>query len=82
MKLSTTAILVIRGLKPEKKQELADELGVSTKTLYRYLDTNDDKLTKAAGMKFLKGITGLSDTELLEDTDADAEVEAEVKTQS
>lgn len=81
MKLSKTAILVIRGLPSEKKKELADVLGISSKTLYRYLDNNDDNLTKAAGLNFLKGITGLSDTELLEDTDADAEVEAEVKTQ-
>lgn len=80
MKLSKTAILVIRGLPSEKKKELADVLGISSKTLYRYLDNNDDNLTKAAGLNFLKGITGLSDTELLEDTDA--EVESEVKAQN
>lgn len=80
MKLSKTAILVIRGLPSEKKKELADVLGISSKTLYRYLDNNDDNLTKAAGLNFLKGITGLTDTELLEDTDA--EVESEVKAQN
>ena len=67
MRLSNTAILVIRGLGPDEKDKLAEALGISTRTLYRYMEDNDDALTKAAGLKFLKNLTGLTDADLLEE---------------
>lgn len=69
MRLTNTAILIIRGMTPEQKEALAEALGVSTRTLYRYLDSNDDCLTKAASLKFIKDITGLEDSALVEDTE-------------
>lgn len=74
MKLSKAAILAIRGLTLDQKQQLADILGVSLKTLYRHIASNDDNLTKASALQFLRGVTGLPDGELLEDTDGVSEV--------
>lgn len=69
MRLTNTAILIIKGLTLEQKETLADSLGVSLRTLYRYIDTNDDCLTKAASLKFLKDITGLDEAALVENLD-------------
>lgn len=69
MQLTLTALLIIRGFGPEEKEGFADCLGVSTKTLYRYLDSNDDNLTKAAGLQFLREKSGLTDKELLTETE-------------
>jgi predicted transcriptional regulator len=66
MKLSKAAILTLRGMDNEKKKELADLLGVHEKTVYRYINENDDNLTKAASLKFIRNETGLSDSEILE----------------
>ena len=66
MRLSKIAILAMRGLALEQKQLLADALGVSLKTLYRHIASNDDNLTKASALQFLRGLTGLPDGELLE----------------
>ena len=66
MKLSKAAILALRGIKIDSKEELAKVLGVSMKTLYRYLSDNDDTLTKAAALEFIRKETGLADSEILE----------------
>lgn len=66
MKLTKAAILAIRGLNQEQKQQLVDHLGISLKTLYRYIENNDDNLTKASALQFLRGVTGLKDADLLE----------------
>ena len=69
MQLTHTALLIIRGFSSEEKEAFADCLGVSTKTLYRYLDSNDDNLTKAAGLQFLREKSGLTNKELLTETE-------------
>lgn len=66
MKLSKAAILALRGLGPDEKKNLAKVLDVSDKTLYRYISDNDDNLTKAAALEFIRDKTGLSDDEILE----------------
>lgn len=66
MKLSKAAILALRGLGPREKDALADLLDVSKKTLYRYISDNDDSLTKAASLEYIRFKTGLSDDEILE----------------
>lgn len=66
MKLSKAAILALRGTGPEVKDALAAVLGISTKTLYRYISDNDDNLTKAAALEFIRKETGLGDSEILE----------------
>lgn len=72
MKLSKAAILALRGSGPEVKDALAAVLGVSTKTLYRYISDNDDNLTKAAALDFIGREIGLGSSELLEETGAKA----------
>lgn len=66
MKLSKAAILALKGTGPEVKDALAAVLGVSSKTLYRYINNNDDSLTKAAALEFIRKETGLPDSEILE----------------
>jgi len=59
--------MTLRGSK-EIKQRLIDELQVSDKTLYRWIADNDDSLTKAAALKVIREITGLDDSQILEET--------------
>lgn len=71
MKLSKAAILALRGSGSEVKEALAEVLGVSTQTLYRYISNNDDNLTKAAALDFIRKETGLGDAEILESVGAE-----------
>lgn len=67
MRLTRAALLIIRGFSGEKKEELAGVAGVGIKTLYRWLDENNDGLTKAAVVKMVRQESGLNDEEILED---------------
>lgn len=67
MKLSKAAILALKGMNNEKKVALAAVLGVHEKTVYRYISDNDDNLTKAASLQFIKEETGLPESEILEE---------------
>jgi hypothetical protein len=71
MKLTKAAILALRGIQFESKEALAKALGVSMKTLYRYLTDNDDNLTKATALDFIRKETGLADSEILENQTED-----------
>ena len=66
MKLSKVAILAIRGFGSDAKKHLATLLNVSQATLYRYIQDNDDSLTKAAALDFIGKETGLENSEILE----------------
>jgi hypothetical protein len=66
MKLSSIAILALRGCTPEIKKRIADSIGVSENTLYRYLRDNDDSLTKVAALEVIREVTGLNDDQILE----------------
>lgn len=68
MRLSGIAILAIKGSEQTDKEKLADALGVSMSTLYRYIAENDDNLTKVAALQVIRGITGLPDQEILAGT--------------
>jgi transposase len=65
MKLSKIAILALKGSKGSKKR-IADALGVTESTVYRWIAENHDSLTKASSMLVIREITGLSDSEILE----------------
>lgn len=67
MRLSKAAILAVRGMDTNTKEKLSDALGVSWQTLYRYISENDDNLTKASALQIIRQVTGLADSELLED---------------
>lgn len=66
MKLSKVAILAIRGSDVGFRKELAKALGISNQTMYRYLVSNDDSLTKAAALELIRKHTGLTDDQLLD----------------
>ena len=66
MKLSNLTILALRGTDPDTKGVLADAMGVTLNTLYRYLNENHENLTRAAALEVIRKITGLSDNEILE----------------
>lgn len=64
MRLSKGAILAIRGGKGIKRK-IAEALGVSEPTIFRWLADNDDSLTKSAALKVIREETGLSDDQIL-----------------
>lgn len=63
MKLTQLAITAINN--PKIRIELARTLGCTELTIIRYLKNNDDNLTKAAAMKVIKKLTGLSEKNIL-----------------
>jgi predicted DNA-binding transcriptional regulator YafY len=70
MKLTHIAILALRGSGTETVERLADALNVSNASIYRYLNTNSDDLTKAAALAIIRDVTGLTDDLILEETEA------------
>lgn len=66
MKLSKIAILALRGQK-DSAEAIAELVGVSTKTVYRWIAKNNGNLTRAAVLQYLRGITGLGNEELLDE---------------
>lgn len=67
MQLSKIALLAIKGCGKEAKKRLQDALDVSDATLYRYINENDDNLTKADALRVIREETGLKDSEILEE---------------
>lgn len=67
MKLSKAAILTLRGMSREQKDRIASAVGVQPSTVYRWIQNNDDSLTKAAILQVIRDETGLSDSQLLEE---------------
>lgn len=64
MKLSQLAIDKIK--EQSLHAHLAIALKVSVGSIYRYVSTNDDNLTKIAAIECLKKETGLKEKEILE----------------
>ena len=73
MQLSNITILALRGCDIEVKQKIADAAGVSIDTVYRWIKGNDDNLTKAAVLKVIREELGLSDSQILEETEVKAD---------
>lgn len=65
MKLTQKALALIKA-QPVKRLDIAKALNVSDQTLMRYINNNDDELTKAAALIEIRKITGLSDDQILE----------------
>lgn len=66
MRLTKVAIMAIYGGE-EAKNRLMEEMDISPATLYRWLNKNDDNLTKAAALKIIREETGLTDEQILEE---------------
>jgi len=72
MQLSNIAILALRGLDKEAKQRIADVAGVSIDSIYRWINTNNDNLTKPAIIRVIKKELNLADDqEILEESDSE-----------
>jgi hypothetical protein len=67
MRLSRIAILAVKGASPGIVKKLAGAIGVSEPSIYRFINDNDDNLTKAAALKVIREETGLTDEEILEE---------------
>lgn len=67
MRLSKIAILAVRGASPGIIKRLAEAIGVSEPSVYRFINDNDDNLTKAAAIKVIREETGLTDDQILEE---------------
>jgi transcriptional regulator with XRE-family HTH domain len=67
MQLSNITILALRGSEKEVKQKIADAVGVAIHTVYRWINDNDDNLTKASALKVIREELGLTDSQILEE---------------
>lgn len=66
MKLSKIALLALKGLGRAGRKTLADKMGLTEDTLYRWMRTNDDNLTKAAHLSVIQETLGLEQDQILE----------------
>lgn len=66
MRLSKAAILALKGMDGETRKRVADAIGISPVTLWRWISVNDDSLTKAVAIKVIREETGLPESEILE----------------
>ena len=65
MRLSKLAILAVKGASPGIVAKLAEAIYVSEPSIYRFINDNDDNLTKAAALKVIREETGLTDDQIL-----------------
>lgn len=72
MKLTRLAILAIKGTRKTIVPKLAEALKVTDQTAYFYIRTNSDELTKASALKVIREETGLTDDQILEETEKTA----------
>ena len=70
MKLTKAAILTIKGSSQETKRRIMEAAGISGNTFYKWVATNDRKLTQAGIVQIIKEESGLSEGELLEPAQA------------
>lgn len=64
MKLTSKVLKEIN--KPAVRRRLMEVMGVTEFTIFRYIQKNSSKLTKAAPLKVIREVTGWSDSEILE----------------
>lgn len=67
MRLTNITILALKGSPSQVKEKIADVTGVTPSTVYRWLSTNDENLTKAAALKVIREELNVTDSEILED---------------
>lgn len=66
MRISNVVLLALRGMDKEDKKRIAQEMGLTEDTFYRWIRTNDEKLTMAACLAPLRKEFGMTDEQLLE----------------
>lgn len=66
MRLSHIAILAVKGASPGIIKPLGKAMNVSDPSVYKYINENNDNLTKAAALQVIKDFTKLSEKDILE----------------
>ncbi len=66
MKIRQIILMAIKG-NTDLRARLKKALNISEPTLYRLITTGGDDLTKAAALKVIREVTGLTDNEILEE---------------
>ena len=66
MRLTKIGILALKG-SPELRRRIMEMEEVTPQAVNRWIQNNDDCLTKAGIMKMIKDETGLTDDQLLQD---------------
>jgi hypothetical protein len=66
MKIRKIVIMAIRG-NTELRRRLKEILDITEPTFIKYLNENNDALTKASALQAIREETGLSDQEILEE---------------
>lgn len=72
MTLTKAAILALRGMSTEQKARIASACGVQPSTVYRWIANEDPSLTMASALKVIREETGLSDSDILEESPIEA----------
>lgn len=72
MKIKKIVLMAIKG-NTDLRRKIKETLDISEPTLYRLITENDDDLTKAAVLKVLREELNLSDTEILEELETEAQ---------
>lgn len=67
MKLTKITLLALRGSR-KAREAIKAATGVNKATVWRWINDNDDTLTKAAVLKVIREELGLSDEEILDDS--------------
>lgn len=66
MKLTNIAILALKGSDQGIKERIAEAVGVTPSTVYRWISENNKGLTLAASLKIIGNETGLTNEQMLE----------------
>jgi hypothetical protein len=65
MRLSKIVILALKGMNRDERKTLAETMGITEDTLYRWIRTNDEKFTMAGHLLVLQKTFGLEMPQLL-----------------
>jgi hypothetical protein len=65
MKLKKEVLIAVNT--PQTRRLLMDALKVTEFTIARYIQKNSDNLTKAAALKVIRAVTGLTNAEVMEE---------------
>lgn len=71
MRLTNITILALKGSGQSIKEKIAEATKVTPSTVYRWILSNDENLTKASALKVIREELNLTDAQILEDDSKD-----------
>jgi deoxyribose-phosphate aldolase len=72
-RIAPLALLAIKGSRGTIVPKLSAVLKVSEATVYKYIQENDENLTKASALKIIREEINLTDDQILEEVKEDVE---------